>query len=285
MPQDAVIDALFCLPRKNRVVQPVECPPFQEELLLSMLAGGMAGAVLGPSQCLHCQHQWSCVERRNQDVAGIVARSPIHLRGLGAYDSFRIGESLRWLDEQIGAGKLAGAYVLAESSIAGLDAARMYPLYGICAMLHVPVVLDFSSRERWLHQRSQVEVVAADFPQQDILLASPPGTAATDLLRLMQRYPRVGILLSPQDLQNAPVLCEYLEGLGRERMYFRGAPAVWQAAVAVAHKLPLTDGAKRSYLTENAARMFRFTGVGSQSGAYRIADSDMHHPPSAENSQ
>ncbi len=104
----------------------------------------------------------------------MVAQNPRQLRGLASYDPLRIGESLRWIDEAVSEGELAGAYVQAECCVSGLDAPRMYPLYGLCAKLRAPVVLDFDSRERWVHHRPQVEVVAADFPELDILLAPPP---------------------------------------------------------------------------------------------------------------
>ena len=77
-----------------------------------------------------------------------VARNPRRLRGLASYDPLRIGESLRWIDEAITEGGLAGAYAQAECCISGLDAPRMYPLYGLCAMLRSPVVLEISSREQ-----------------------------------------------------------------------------------------------------------------------------------------
>ena len=258
MSQEAVIDALFCLPKKNRVAQPSDCVPYNEDLAPALQANGLQGVVIGPGQCLHCQHQWSCTDRRNQDVVQTVGRNRRQLCGLASYDSFRIGESLRWIDEAVGSGQLAGAYVLAESCVAGLDAARMYPLYGICAKLNAPVVLDFSSRERWLHHRTQVEVIAADFPQQPLLLSTPLGTDSGDLLRLMQRYPCVGVLLTPSELQNSAALCEYLDGVGRERVLFRAAPGAWGASVAMAHKIPLAEGARRGYLYENAARLFQF---------------------------
>lgn len=266
MPRNAVIDALFCLPKKNRVAQPSDCLPFSEDLAPSMLESGVGGVLIGPGQCLHCQHQWSCTGRRNQEVLGSVERNRVLFRGLASYDSFRIGESLRWIHDTVDSGEMVGAYVLAESCVAGLDAARMYPLYGICAMLSVPVVLDFSSRERWLNHRTQVEVIAADFPQQDILLAAPHGCDATGLLRLMQRYPQVGILLPAQDLADSPALGEYLEGPGRERILFRAAPFAWPQAVSLARSLPLSDAAKHSYLVENAARIFRFSGSEEAAG-------------------
>ena len=106
---------------------------------------------------------------------------------------------------------------------------RMYPLYGLCAKLRSPMVLDFANRERWPHHRPQVEVVAADFPELDILLALPPRTDTASILRLMQRFPRVSFLLTPEELQADEVLCDYLELHGRERALFRSSPNGWPA--------------------------------------------------------
>jgi predicted TIM-barrel fold metal-dependent hydrolase len=187
-----------------------------------------------------------------------VAKNPQKLRGLASYDPLRIGDSLRWIDEAVTEGGLVGAYALAESCPSGLDAPRMYPMYGMCAKLRSPAVLDFASRERWLHYRPQVEVVAADFPELDILLATPPFTNAASILLLLQRFPHVSFALRPEELQTDAALCEYVELKGRERVLFRSSAKGWWASVETAMALPLGPAARRAYLFENATRLFRF---------------------------
>jgi predicted TIM-barrel fold metal-dependent hydrolase len=254
----AIIDAFFCIPKNGAVAQISDCLPFSEDLTPRMNASGIGGAVLAHGGCGECQHHWNCADRRTYEVVNAVARNPKQLRGLAAYDPLRIGESLRWIDEAVSYSGLAGAYAQAERCVSGLDAPRMYPLYGLCAKLRSPVVLDFADREGWAHHRHEVEVVAADFPELDILLATPPQSDTESILRLMQRFPRISFLLEPQDLQRDRTLCEYVELHGRERALFRSSSKGWAYSVAAAQALPLSPGARRAYLSENATRLFSF---------------------------
>lgn len=265
MANTTIIDALFCIPQKANVMQLSDCAPFHQDLTEPMNAGGIAGAVLAHGNCWECQHHWNCADRRTHEVANVVAKNPRQLRGLASYDPLRIGESLRWIDEAVSEGKLSGAYAEAECCVSGLDAPRMYPLYGMCAKLRAPVVLGFHSRERWVQHLPQVEVVAADLPELDILLAPPLGAGTASILGLMRRFPRVSFLLCPQDLQSDAALCEYIELLGRERALFRSSSEGWAAAVEAALSLPLGPAARRAYLFENASRVYGISvGVSSQ---------------------
>jgi predicted TIM-barrel fold metal-dependent hydrolase len=258
MAYTAIIDAFFCIPKKGGIAQISDCVPFTEDLAPRMHASGIAGAVLAHGCCAECQHQWNCADRRTHEIVNAVARDPKQLRGLAAYDPLRIGESMRWIVEAVNESGLAGAYAQAECCVSGLDAPRMYPLYGLCAMLRSPVVLEFANRQRWAHHRPQIEVVAADFPELDILLALPPRIDTASILRLMQRFPRVSFLLYPEELQADQVLREYVELHGRERALFRSSASGWPSSVAVAQGLALSPAARRAYLSENATRLFNF---------------------------
>lgn len=258
----AIIDALYCIPKNIKITQVSDCLPFEQDLSPQMKASGIAGAVIAPCRCGQCQNQWSCADRKTYEVRDAVKRSPKHLRGLASYDPLRVGDSLRWIDETVSAGELTGAYAEAECCVSGLHAARMYPLYGMCAKLRAPVVLDFNSRESWQHRRPQVEVLAADFPDLHVLLATPPKTDAMSMIRLMQRFPHVQFLLSPDELQTQPLLCEYVEAQGRERVAFRAHPQNWLAAVQ-ASSGRLGAAAMRAYLYENAAKWFGFSSATS----------------------
>jgi predicted TIM-barrel fold metal-dependent hydrolase len=148
--------------------------------------------------------------------------------------------------------------VQAECCVSGLDVPRMYPLYGMCAKLRAPVVVDFGSRDRWVYHRPQLEVVAADFPELDLLLATPPQSESTVMVQMMKHFPRVSFLLGALELQQSEALCEYLELQGRDRALFRSASEEWPMAVQVAQGVPLSPGARRAYLGGNAAKMFGF---------------------------
>src|ERR1039458_10194045 len=101
MANATIIDALFCIPQKSRVMQPSDCVPFNQDLVPAMNASGIAGAVLAHCNCWECQHHWNCADRRTHEIVNVVAKSQRRLRGLASYDSLRIGESLRWIDDAV----------------------------------------------------------------------------------------------------------------------------------------------------------------------------------------
>jgi predicted TIM-barrel fold metal-dependent hydrolase len=257
----AIIDALFCIPKDVRTTQLSDCKRFSEDLTPQLNGGGMVGAVIAPCLCRQCQNQWNCADRKTQEVTETVRRNPNQLRGLGSYDALRIGDSLRWIDEGVTTGTLAGAYAQADYCVSGLDSRRMYPLYGLCAKLRAPIVMDFNTRECWQHHRPQVEVIAADFPDLKIVLATPPRTEAGSILRLLQRFPHAAFLLNPKDLQADAALCEYMELQGCDRVMFRAHPLSWESAAETAMGMPLGEEAKRAYVGGNAAKLFGFAAL------------------------
>jgi len=259
MANATIIDGLFCIPEKARVMQLSDCLPFTQDLVPGMNASGIAGVVLAHCNCWQCQHHWNCADRRTHEIVNVVARNTGRLRGLASYDPLRIGESLRWIEDAVIEGGVAGAYAEAECCSSGVDAPRMYPLYGLCAMLRLPVVLGFHGLERWVQHLPQVEVVAADFPDLDLLLAPPQGVEAASILRLMRRFPRISFLLFPGDLQADAGLCKYIELQGREHVLFRSCPEGWTPAVETALGLSLGPAALRAYLFENATRVYGFS--------------------------
>lgn len=278
-PVPVIIDALFSIPKKTGVRQISDCVPFTQDLTPLMDASGIAGAILALSNCAQCQHRWNCADRRTQEIINAVTKNPKRLSGLASYDPLRIGESLRWIDEAITEGGLVGAYLQAECCIAGLDSNRMYALYGLCAKLRSPVVFDIASQEHWARHRSQVEVVAADFPELEILLAMPPGTDSESMLTLLRRFPHISFLLSPMELHSDSALCGYVELEAREHALFCSSAGGWPPPVEAALRLPLSAAARRAYLYENAARLFKFPmeapgGDDVSGSASRIARQD-----------
>jgi len=258
MTHTTIIDSLFSLPQRGPVVHIDDCVPFREDLTPGMKASGIAGAVLAHGNCRECPYEWECAERMTHEVAELVRQHPKQLRGLAAYDPLRIGQSLGWIDELVRQGTLAGVYIHSEACLSGLNAARMYPLYGVCAMLGAPVVVEFFESDRWAYQRAQLELVAADFPDLELLVAPPARGEPSAMVPMMRRFPRISFLLGPRELQGNDKLCEYLELQGRSRAMFRSAGEPWPAVSALALAVPLSPAARRAYLAENAQRVFGF---------------------------
>jgi hypothetical protein len=103
-----------------------------------------------------------------------------------------------------------------------------------------------------------VEVLAADFPELEILLAPPPQVGTESIIRMLERFPRIAFLLNPRDLVDDALLCEYVELEGHSRVAFRSLPQTWAAAAETAAGIPLRSEAKHAFLFENAARFFGF---------------------------
>jgi predicted TIM-barrel fold metal-dependent hydrolase len=255
-----IIDALYGIPKNTAVTQLSECLPFMQDLRGPMRAVGISGVVLVQRHCGYCPYHWSCADRRTREVS-VLARQNSAVRGLASYDSLRIGESLRWIHEAIAGGGLSGCYLQAECLVSGLDTARMYPLYGLCAMLRAPLVLDFSSRENWLRHLPEIETMAADFPELEIVLTPPQDTEAPNILRLALRFPRISFILCPEEMDANAALREFVELQGRERVLFCSSLNGWPESVQVARKLEVMPAAAEAYLYGNAARLFSFPAV------------------------
>ncbi|HVJ05138.1 MAG TPA: amidohydrolase family protein [Candidatus Saccharimonadales bacterium] len=258
MPYPPIIDALFSIPRVGTAQQIPDCIPLKQDIGQKMNSEGVAGAVVAPCNCSLCQHRWNCADRRTHEVQDTVARSPKRLRGLACYDQLRIGDSLRWIDSAVSKGELAGAYAQAEFCVSGVNSARMYPLYGLCARMRAPMVIEIASQNDWTYHRPQVEVVAADFPELDIVLAPPERMDWASVLRLMEQFPRISVLLSPEKLRQDSTLREYIELKGRERVMFRSGLNGWPTSVETARELPLGPAARLAYLAENCSKLFGF---------------------------
>lgn len=255
-----IVDALYGIPKPNiaAVMQVGDCLPSTQDLAPPMRAAGISGAVLAPRACTACPHQWNCADRRTDEMVAAARRNPGLVTGLASYDALRIGESLRWIEESITTQGLAGAYAAAECCVSGLDARRMYPLYGLCAMLRKPVLLDFAGRDGWIHHRPDVEVVAADFPELEIVLAPPPRTDPNSIIRLLQRFHSISFVLCPQELQEENLLRAFVEQQARERLMFCSTPKGWESSVSAALTVPLDEPTRRAFLGENAIRIFGF---------------------------
>jgi predicted TIM-barrel fold metal-dependent hydrolase len=259
MTHASIIDSLYSLPKKGPVVQLSDCVPFQEDLTPRMQQCGLAGIVLAHGNCRQCQYEWECADRMTNEISNLVAQHPDKLRGLAAYDPLRIGESMGWLDKLVRKGQIAGAYMHSEACIRGVDSARMYPLYGMCAMLRVPVVVEFVEEDCWKHQRSQLELVASDFPDLDLAVVPPRKSNKSCIIPMMKRFPRLSFLLGPQDLQESRPLRDYIDSEAGDRVLFRSAGEDWSSAVVMAQSLRLGPAALRAYLGENAERLFGFS--------------------------
>jgi hypothetical protein len=121
-------------------------------------------------------------------------------------------------------------------------------------------VIEFFEDDCWKYQRSQLELVAADFPDLELAVAPPRESNKSCIVPMMKRFPHLSFLLAPRDLQGNRTLCKYLDSQqGRGRAMFRSGGEEWSSAVAMAQAVPLGPAARSAYLAQNAARLFGFS--------------------------
>jgi hypothetical protein len=79
-----IIDALFAIPQRANITQLSDCVPFSQDLAPLMNSSGIAGAILAPCNCNHCQHQWNCADRSGAQSDAVartcLLRSAAHWR-------------------------------------------------------------------------------------------------------------------------------------------------------------------------------------------------------------
>jgi hypothetical protein len=150
------------------------------------------------------------------------------------------------------------------------DDRRYYPLYSECIALGVPFCLQVGHTgplRASAHGRPipHLDNVALDFPELTIVGGHIGYPWTDEMISLATKYDNVYIDTSAyKPKRYPPALVEFMRGRGRKKVLFGSNFPMIQPAACVAEldALGLDAEARRLFLHDNAARVFRLPGDG-----------------------
>lgn len=200
----------------------------------------------------------------NDEVAAWVAAYPDRFIGLASVDLTRPMEAVRELRRAHELG-LRGLRVLPWLWGLPPNDRRYYPLYAACCELDIPFCLQVGHTGPMRSSEPgrpipYLDDVALEFPDLTIVGGHVGFPWTNEMISLATKYPNVYIDTSAWKPKRFPAeLVSYMRGHGRRKVLFgSNCPMLLPAAcLAEVDALGLDDEAKRMYLGENAARVFR----------------------------
>jgi predicted TIM-barrel fold metal-dependent hydrolase len=205
----------------------------------------------------------------NDEVAAIVRAAPEVLFGVASVDLARPMPAIRELRRAVKQLGLRALRVLPWLWKLPPNDRRYYPLYAECVELGIPFCLQVghtgpmgpSDPGRPI---PYLDEVALDFPEL-VIVGGHIGYPWTDeMIALATKYPNVYIDTSAYKIRRyPPPLREYIKGHGRRKVLFGSNYPMVTPLDCLAHldELGLDDEARRLFLGENAARVFRLPGA------------------------
>ena len=201
----------------------------------------------------------------NEDVAAVVAKYPGRFVGAGAIDP----ADRRRAQESIAAAARAGlrAINLEPGSYAQplhVDDGRMFPLYGTCEDLGLPVVImagGSAGPDLGYTNPVGVDRVAAHFPNLPIVVSHGGWPWVHQILHVA--YRRSNVYVSPdQYLANMPGMLDYVDAingfLSERFIYGSSYPFLpMDACLTWFRSLPIGPQAMQRALYENAAALLK----------------------------
>src|ERR1041385_7332939 len=225
-------------------------PP--EEALTEMDAAGVAVAIVSQCKQWSCERQWMCVDTRLEDVTRFT-ESSVRFAGLGGYNPFDAGESLREMEAARALG-FRGTYLNVASFGIRLSDPRLYPLFAKSMEIGQPAVVQLPLGEPELNRC--IERIGRDFPELTLAIAYPQPPPA--LLALRTSFERLAFVLDTPALlwlhrqhrgqwNDSTILDQCMWGRN-------GAPLA--AALHEANALDLPPEVLEAVLRTNALRFF-----------------------------
>jgi predicted TIM-barrel fold metal-dependent hydrolase len=251
-------DPLFELARHWTGRESLEIAPL-EDTIATLDAGKISGAVItachGPQGALVT----------NDEVASFVASFPDRLIGVAAIDLMRPVEAVRELRRAVRQLGLRGLRILPWLWGLPPNDRHYYPLYAECVELGVPCCLHVGHTGPMRASEPgrpipYLDEVALDFPELVIVGGNLGYPWTAELIDLATKYRNVFIDTSAwMPSRFPPELVSYLRGYGRRKVLFASSyPTLAPGAcISEVDSLGLDDEARRLYLGENAARVFR----------------------------
>jgi predicted TIM-barrel fold metal-dependent hydrolase len=201
----------------------------------------------------------------NDEVAAFVRAAPEVLVGVAAVELTRPMAAVRELRRAVKQLGMRALRVLPWLWNLPPNDRRYYPLYAECIELQIPFCLQVGHAGPLRPSEPgrpipYLDDVALEFPEL-VIVAGHIGYPWTDeMISLTTKYPNVYIDTSAyKPKRYPPALRDYLKGHGRKKVLFgSNFPMVTPAdCLAQLDELGLDEEAKRLFLGENAARVFR----------------------------
>jgi hypothetical protein len=200
----------------------------------------------------------------NDEVAAWVAAHPDRLVGLAAVDLARPMDAVRELRRAHKLG-LRGLRILPWLWGLPPNDRRYYPLYAECCELGIPFCLQVGHTGPMRSSEPgrpipYLDDVALEFPELTIVGGHIGFPWTNEMIALATKYPNVYIDTSAyKPSRFPPELVAYLKGHGKKKVLFgSNHPMILPGAcLAEVDALGLSEEAKRLFLGENAARVFR----------------------------
>jgi predicted TIM-barrel fold metal-dependent hydrolase len=203
----------------------------------------------------------------NDDVAGFVASRPERLVGIASVDLLRPMDGVRELRRCVRQLGFRGLRIIPWLWNLPPDDRRYYPLYGECVELGIPFCLQVGHTGPMCSSEPgrpipYLDNVALEFPELKIVGGHIGYPWTAEMISLATKYPNVFIDTSAYKSSRYPrELVEYMKGHGKGKVLFGSNYPMLKPRDCLADidSLGLGETATRSFLYENAARVFSLT--------------------------
>ena len=201
-------------------------------------------------------------EPNHDAIIEAVRKYPDRLVGIAGYNPFRIPESIKELERVVKEHSFKGVYIHIYGFDMPLTDARMYPLYGKCLELDIPIsmqvghVLEAMPSE---HARPiMLDRISLDFPGIKLIGAHTGFPWCDELISVCYKHENVYFgadAWSPRQFQ--PSVVKFIDGWGRKKSVWgtNGLPP--KLLLDQMGDLDVRDEARDNLLRETAVKLFK----------------------------
>jgi len=208
-------------------------------------------------------NKWMYMDTTLEEVAQYTNQYPDRFAGLAGYNPFRIKDSLREIDRAVKEYDFKGVYIHIYGFDIPLHDRKMYPLYGKCVELDIPVsiqvghVLEAMPSE---HARPiYLDRIASDFPELKIVGAHTGWPWVEELISVCYKWDNVYFGIDawmPKYLK--PEIIHFINSrMGQDRCLWGTNGLSWKESRDQVEELGLKEDVKKRLLHDNAVELFK----------------------------
>jgi predicted TIM-barrel fold metal-dependent hydrolase len=208
-------------------------------------------------------NKWMYMDTSLDEVAQYTTQYPDRFAGLAGYNPFRIKDSLREIDRAVREYDFKGVYIHIYGFDIPLHDRKMYPLYGKCVELDIPVsiqvghVLEAMPSE---HARPMyLDRIASDFPDLKIVGAHTGWPWVEELISVCYKWDNVYFGVDawmPKYLK--PEIIHFINSrMGQDRCLWGTNGLSWKESRDQIEEIGLKEDVKKRLLYDNAAELFK----------------------------